>query len=99
MKQTRSLSEFSCLSKYTQLYPNAESGYSCDGPEPFCENIRIHHECQGGIEKSVPMIMDWHHEACRVMTNSDRERWIFVSHPHMNNEFFFLFTTKYRILY
>ena len=23
-------------------------------------NIRIHHECEGGIEKSVPRITDWH---------------------------------------
>ena len=27
--------------------------------------IRIYHE--GGIEKSVPWITDWHHEACRVL--------------------------------
>ena len=27
--------------------------------------IRIHHEFEGGIEKSVPRITDWHHEACR----------------------------------
>ena len=30
MKPTRSLSEFSCLSKYTRLYPNAHSITSCD---------------------------------------------------------------------
>ena len=42
-----------------------------------CDNIRIHHECEGGIEKSVPRIDDWHHEACRVMTNGDREGQIF----------------------
>ena len=35
--------------------------------------IRVHHECEDGIEKSVPRIIDWHHEACRVMTNGDRE--------------------------
>ena len=29
--------------------------------------IRLHHSCEGGIEKSVPRITDWHHEACRVM--------------------------------
>ena len=62
-------------------------------------NIRIHHECEGGIEKSVPKITDWHHEACRVMKNGDREGRIFLSHPHMNNGFFFLLTTKYLILY
>ena len=39
--------------------------------------IRIHHECEGVIENSVPRITDWHHEACRVMTNGDREGRIF----------------------
>ena len=33
--------------------------------------IRICHECESGIEKSVLRITDWHHEACRVMTNGD----------------------------
>ena len=41
------------------------------------ENIRIHQECEGGIEKSVPRITDWHYKACRVMTNGDHERQIF----------------------
>ena len=59
--------------------------------------LRTHHECEGGIEKSVPRITDWHHEACRVMTNGDSEERIFLSHPHTNNGFFFLLTTKYRI--
>ena len=31
----------------------------------------------GGIRKSVPRIMDWHHDACRVMTNGDHEGQIF----------------------
>ena len=39
--------------------------------------IRIHHECEGRIEKSVTRIAVWHHEACRVMTNGDREGRIF----------------------
>ena len=52
-----------------------------------------------GIEKSVPRITDWHHEACRVMTNRDREGRIFLSYPHRNNRFFFLLTVKYHILY
>ena len=34
----------------------------------------------------------WHHKACRVMTNGDPEGRIFLFHPHMNNEFFFLLT-------
>ena len=28
--------------------------------------IRIHYSCEGGIEKSVPRITDWHHAKCRV---------------------------------
>ena len=59
--------------------------------------IRIYHECEGGIEKSVLRITDWHHEACRVMTNGDQEGPIFLSHPPLNNGFFFLLTTSYLI--
>ena len=29
----------------------------------FVYNIRIHHECEGGIENSVHRINVWHHEA------------------------------------
>ena len=65
----------------------------------FYDNIRIYHECEGGIEKIVPRVTDWHQVACRVMTNIDLEGRIFLSHPHTNNGFFFLLTTKYRILY
>ena len=57
------------------------------------------HECEVGIEKSVPGITDWYHEAFRVMTNGDGEGRIFLSHSHMKNGFFFLLTTKYLILY
>ena len=53
-------------------------------------SIRIYHECEGGIEKSIPRVAFWHHEACRVMTNGDPEGRIFLSHPHTNNGFFFL---------
>ena len=60
-------------------------------------NIRIHHECAGGIKKSVSRITDWHHKACRVMTKGDHEGGIFLSHPHRYNGFFFLLTTKYCI--
>ena len=31
------------------------------------------------MEKSVPRITVWHHEACRVMPNSDCEGRIFLS--------------------
>ena len=60
-------------------------------------DIRIHHECEGGIEKSVPRITVCHHEVCRVMTNDDPEGRIFLSHPHTINLFFFLLTIKYNI--
>ena len=39
--------------------------------------IRINHECEARIDKSVPRIAVWHHEACRVMTNGDHEGQIF----------------------
>ena len=44
------------------------------------ETIRIYHECKGQIEKFVPMITVWHHEACRMMTNGDLEGRIFLEH-------------------
>ena len=55
--------------------------------------IRIYHECEGGIEKNIPRIIDWHHKACWVMTIGDRQGQIFLFHPHTNNGFFFLLTT------
>ena len=30
-------------------------------------SIRIHHECEDGIEKSIPRITDWHHLACQYI--------------------------------
>ena len=62
-------------------------------------HLRVDHECEGGIGKSILRITDWHHEAWRVMKNSDHEGQIFLSNPHTNNGFFFLLTTKYLILY
>ena len=52
--------------------------------------IRIFHECEDGIVKSIPRITIWHYEACRVMTNVDLEGQILLSHPHLNNGSFFL---------
>ena len=60
------------------------------GNPVMCENKRIHDECEGGIEISIPWITDWHHEACGVMTNGDHKGRIFLSHPHTNNRFFFI---------
>ena len=52
--------------------------------------IKIYHECESRIEKSVPRITDWHHEAGRVMTSSDPEGQIYLSHTHTKNGIFFL---------
>ena len=41
--------------------------------------IRVHHECEGGLEKIHPEDHEWHHKACRVMTNGDREGLIFYA--------------------
>ena len=58
------------------------------------QNISIYHEYEGGVEKSVGRITDWHYEAYGVMTIGDREGWsFFLSHPHMNYGFCFLLTT------
>ena len=59
----------------------------------------IYPECEGRIEKSVPRIAVWHHEACRVMTNGDSEGQIFLSYPHTKNGFFFLLTTVFNNLF
>ena len=63
------------------------------------KNIRIHHECEGRTEKSIPTIAVWHHEACRVMTNADPEGQIFLSYPHTNNGLFFLLTAVFIYLF
>ena len=42
-------------------------------------HIRIYHECEGRIEKSISRIAVWHHEACQVMRNSDPNGQIFLS--------------------
>ena len=44
------------------------------------EGIRIHHECEVWIEKSVLRITVLHNEACLVTTNGDREGWRVFAH-------------------
>ena len=39
----------------------------------MCYIISFFHGCMGWIEKSVTRVTDRHHEACRVMPNSDPE--------------------------
>ena len=45
-------------------------------------------DCEVWIEKSVPRITDWHHEASPVMTNGDRKGQLYLSHLHKNNGFY-----------
>ena len=79
-----------------EVYQTFPIGYYFDfGYEKnVFKNIGILHECGDGIEKSIPRITDWLHEACRMVANGDHEGRIFLSHPPTNNGFFFLLTTK-----
>ena len=63
----------------------------------FCASnpISIFHGCVVWIEKSVTRVTDRHHEACRVMPNSDPERQIFLSTPYTHDRYFFLHTSRY----
>ena len=49
--------------------PGKTSGY----PYLVYKNISIFQVCMVWIEKSVRRVTDRHHEACRVMPNSDPE--------------------------
>ena len=51
-------------------------------------NIRIYHECEGRIEKSVLRITVLHHGACRVMTNGDPEGRIFYPTLTLKMDYF-----------
>ena len=45
--------------------------------------IRVHIMTKRGvIEKSSQKITVWHHKACRVITNCDQERQIFLPAPN-----------------
>ena len=62
------------------------------------DTIRIHHKCEGGIEKICPKINDWQHKACQVMTNYDCEEWIFLFYSTLTRKMdYVLLTTKYHI--
>ena len=88
----------SYLNQQTRLHPvlagamlyssTATYSHSVFPSDIHLRNIRIYHECEGRIEKSVPRIAVWHHEACRVMTNGDSKGRNFPSYPHTNNHSF-----------
>ena len=58
--------------------------------------IRIYHECEDRIEKSVP---EDHRLASRGLPNDDKtvipRDGFFLSYPHTNNKFFFLLATVF----
>ena len=58
----------------------------------------VHHECEGGIEKSIPLnhylstlgisrITDWHYEACRVMTVIPRDGFFYPTLTRLMDSF------------
>ena len=57
--------------------------------------ISIYHGCMVWIEKSFTRVTDRHHEACRVMPNSDPEWQIFLSTPNTHDRYFFLHTSRF----
>ena len=59
--------------------------------------ISIFHGCMVWIEKSVTRVTDRHHEACRVMLNSDLEWRIFLSASYTHDRYFFLHTCWFTI--
>ena len=61
--------------------------------------IRIHHESEIRIEKSVTRITDWHHDACLVITNGDIEGHIFLSYPHTNNRYCYMTISRSKLAY
>ena len=67
------------LTELTQKMDSVASGHEYLHSLPDGKIIRIYHECEGRIEKSVPRFASWHHQACRVMTNGDPEGWVFQS--------------------
>ena len=52
------------------------------------EPIKIYHECEGRIEKYVPRIAVWHHEACRGMTTViPRDRFFYPTLTRIMDSF------------
>ena len=87
------------LTDLTQKMESVAPGHQYLHSLPDGRIIRIYHECEGRIEKSVLRIAVWHHEACQVMTIGYCEGQIFLSYPHTNNGLFFLLTTFYLFIY
>ena len=61
----KNVEQFGCCTAVTKIVTQDSIG------------LQIYHESEGEIEKSIPGITDWHHEACRAMTNGDPQGRIF----------------------
>ena len=68
---------------------------TCEQSQPMGKTVSILHGCMVWIEKSVTRVTDRHHEACRVMPNSDPEWQISLSTPYTHDRYFFLHTFWY----
>ena len=71
MEYLLDLSRHFPLALHSVLCLGEAPAYQYLNRKKYIHNIRIYHECEGRIEKSVPRIAVWHLEACRVMTNVD----------------------------
>ena len=61
------------LSKIQSIRDISTSKFIPNSELSVVEIISIYHGCMVWIEKSVTRVTDRHHEACRVMPNSDPE--------------------------
>ena len=56
--------EFSGLTLYIASGSYMSTLANSEKQDEMPQNIRIYHECEGRIEKSIPRIAVWHYEAC-----------------------------------
>ena len=81
-----------CFSRTSGKSSLTNSCWYSESSLSSCDNISIFHVCMVWIQKSVTWVTDRHHEACRVMPNSDPEWQIFLSTPYTHDRYFFLHT-------
>ena len=62
------------------------------------DNIRIY-ECEGRIEKSVPLDHRLSSLGCRVMTTGDPEGRIFLSYPNTHDRFLYSCSPLFLFIY
>ena len=85
--------------QYVIIFPNTSIVMNSSTTDPN-NIIRILHECEGGIEKSVPRITDWHHEACQVMkTVITRDGFFYPTLTRIMDSFFLAHHIKIPHLY